>query len=105
MNEYSYKPRYIAPLLFMIAVILLGFATGAAAVSLAGHPTKKALDRDDVYYTIENDAGDFGNFIETYHVPVPGTGRSVFCIVYSDKIGDGGGAGPSCDWVGFWKGR
>lgn len=59
--------------------------------------TKERMPRDEVYYEINNDNGDHGNFIETYHVP-NGRGGKVYCVVYSDQIADGGGAGISCDW-------
>jgi hypothetical protein len=76
--------------LAVIALVATGFALGTAI--------KKHIPRDDVYYEINNDVGDHGNYIETYHVP-NGRGGTVYCVVYSDKIGDGGGAGMSCDWA------
>jgi hypothetical protein len=80
----------------------IGLAIGTAFCALvivadAYAWTKKTLPRDEIYYEINNDNGDHGNFIETYRVP-DGRGGRVYCIVYSDKIGDGGGAGISCDW-------
>lgn len=72
-------------------ILVVGVCTAYAAVR------KEKLPRDDVYYEINNDKGDHGNFIETYHIP-NGRGGKVYCIVYSDQIGDGGGAGISCDW-------
>jgi len=78
------------------ALVFLFVIVGYAAAH-ALSPQKKKLNRDDVYYEIQNDAGDHGNYIETYHLP-DGHGGTVYCIVYSDKIGDGGGAGLSCDW-------
>ncbi len=38
---------------------------------------------------------------ELYHVPVDG--KALRCVVYSDKIGDGGGAGMSCNWDAWNK--
>lgn len=95
MNEAKFYKTLLA-----IAVFALVFAAGAFAVSAA---TKEKLPRDNVYYEINNDGGDYGNYIETYHVPVPNANGRVFCVVYSDKIGDGGGAGLSCDWQGFHR--
>jgi len=60
--------------------------------------TKRTLPRDDIYYEINNDGDDHGNYIETYRIPSPrGT---VFCVVYSDQMEGGGGAGIDCDWQG-----
>lgn len=87
----------ITILLSVIAVLLVPIAYGAIAAD------KQKLPRDNVYYEINNDGGDYGNYIETYHVPVPGANVRVFCVVYSDKIGDGGGAGLSCDWQGLHR--
>lgn len=72
-------------------VILIFLVTDAFAA------TKQKLPRDEVYYEINNDNGDHGNYIETYRVP-NGRGGKVYCVVYSDKMEGGGGAGISCDW-------
>ena len=80
------------------AIFLLAFIVVAVAKGAPFGARKEKLPRDDVYYEINNDNGDHGNFIETYHVP-NGRGGTVYCVVYSDQISKGGGAGISCDWT------
>jgi hypothetical protein len=75
--------------------------TAFGGVAIADNIRKEKLPRSPLYYEITNDGGDYGNYIELYDIPIPNSSRKVFCIVYSDKIGDGGGAGISCDWPGF----
>jgi len=77
---------------FLLACVVV--ATARAGM-LDGR--KEKLDRDDVYYEIVNDNNDHGNYIETYHLP-NGRGGKVYCIVYSDQMKGGGGAGIDCDW-------
>lgn len=73
----------------------VGYALGATMFDKT--PRFKALE-------ITNDNGDHGNYIEEYYVTVPNTGgRKVFCIVYTDQMGDGGGAGMSCNWNSFGR--
>jgi|SRR5687768_372541 len=89
-------PKSLAALLSITLGILVAAALIFAIDALAA--TKQKLPRDEVYYEINNDGGDHGNYIETYHVP-NGRGGKVYCVVYSDAIqADGGGAGISCDW-------
>lgn len=78
-------------ILFVVAVLFLVWVVDALAF------TKKKLPRDEVYYEITNDDDDHGNYIETYRVP-NGRGGKVYCVVYSDQMEGGGGAGISCDW-------
>ena len=85
----------LVPLLIFI-LIITNVAFGSTAHQQGAH--KQKLNRDDIYYEIVNDGDDHGNYIETYHVP-NGRGGKVYCVVYSDKIGDGGGAGIDCDWA------
>lgn len=91
----------------VVVIFVLAFAIRAIA---SGH--KAHIDRDNTYYQIENDNGDYGNYWETYELPVRytydkpihGTGvATVFCAVYSDKIGKGGGAAGNCDFEGFYR--
>jgi hypothetical protein len=85
-----YKPWFFLLILAaLIAVVMVASAYAA---------TKAKLPRDEIYYEINNDNGDHGNYIETFHVP-NGRGGKVYCIVYSDKIENGGGAGIDCDWA------
>lgn len=90
--------RHVRIVFIMVAVVfVLGVLVVSAARSAPFGARKEKLPRDDVYYEINNDGDDHGNYIETYHVP-NGRGGKVYCVVYSDKIGVGGGAGISCDW-------
>lgn len=89
---------------YLIAFVV-AVSVGVASAMAASFITKKELPRDDVYYEIANDGGDYGNYIELYHVPIPGSSTKLFCVVYSDKIGDGGGAGESCNWDAFNRHR
>jgi hypothetical protein len=82
---------------FVIGLVFLLLFLAQVAWGAPFAARKEKLPRDDVYYEIVNDKDDFGNYIETYRIP-NGRGGKVYCIVYSDKIGDGGGAGISCDW-------
>src|ERR1043166_9652676 len=97
--------------LMVLVGVLLGIALAFAVKAVAsGH--KAHIDRDNTYYTIENDNGDYGNYWETYELPVKydyskpiagtTTGKA-FCAVYSDKIGKGGGAAGNCDFEGFYR--
>lgn len=81
----------------ILALLLIIAAAGVFVAVAVAAAHKQKLARDSVYYEITNDGDDHGNFIETYHVP-NGRGGKVYCVVYSDQIGDGGGAGMSCDW-------
>ena len=84
------------PILFAIVCgIAVVMAAVASAAVLDGR--KEKLNRDDTYYEIVNDNNDHGNYIETYHLP-NGRGGKVYCIVYSDQMKGGGGAGIDCDW-------
>lgn len=97
-QEFSHLRKQVKWIFVILGVVIL-LALLIVTVAQAGLlSTKQKLPRDEVYYEIDNDNGDHGNFIETYHVP-NGRGGKVYCIVYSDKIGkSGGGAGISCDW-------
>jgi hypothetical protein len=94
--------RHLTALL--AATVLVGVALLAGSCDGSDDGTDKAgqratLVRNGPYYEITGDGDDFGNYFETYRVPTP-TGE-VYCIVYSDKIGEsGGGAGLDCDWEG-----
>lgn len=79
------------------AIFVLGFIAVAVADAGILDWRKEKLPRDRIYYEITNDDDDHGNYIETYHVP-NGRGGKVYCIVYSDQMKGGGGAGISCDW-------
>lgn len=83
--------------LTFIAIGLMLIIIGLTASVAYGASRMLKLNRNDVYYEIVNDNGDFGNYFESYWVPLQ-SGKRVYCVVYSDKIGDGGGAGMSCDW-------
>jgi hypothetical protein len=95
--------RNLLLLLAGAGVAALIFVAGAYAYSKV---EKRSLPRDNVYYEITNDAGDYGNYIELYHIPVPGPNGDrkppLFCVVYSDQIGkSGGGAGEVCNFDAF----
>lgn len=87
------------PTRWVIGIVLLVIAGVMASAAIAANLDwrKEKLPRDRVYYEITNDDDDHGNYIETYHVP-NGRGGKVYCIVYSDQMEGGGGAGISCDW-------
>jgi hypothetical protein len=82
----------------LAVIFVLGFIIVAVARAGVQGAHKQKLNRDDIYYEIVNDGDDHGNYVETYHVPNDRGGK-VYCVVYSDKIGDGGGAGIDCDWA------
>ena|ERR1041385_5902159 len=92
-----------------LAICLLPLILAGVGIA-SGH--QSYLNRDNVFYQIENDNGDHGNFWETYQLPVkydynkPVKGSrtaTVFCVIYSDKIGSGGGAAGNCDFEGFYR--
>lgn len=93
------KLRHQVRWVFILAGVVFLTACVVVAVARAGvlDGRKEKLSRDDVYYEIVNDNNDHGNYIETYHLP-NGRGGKVYCIVYSDQMKGGGGAGIDCDW-------
>jgi hypothetical protein len=91
--------RFFKSALFPLMVIVLLLFIFTSIAKGTGLIDRQKLPRLDRYYEITNDGEDHGNFIEQYRIPLP-DGRRVFCLVYSDQISDGGGAGISCDWEG-----
>lgn len=91
---------FVALALFLIGLFVASLLAGCGGErrdEKSGQGEKRQLVRNGPYYEITGDGDDYGNYFETYRVPTPN--GDVFCIVYSDKIGDsGGGAGLSCDW-------
>lgn len=104
-----FQGRWVALIVCLPLVCgALGYvASGYARSSQSHSPIKQLLPRDDVYYEINNDADDHGNYIETYHIPVGGNYPvKLFCVVYSDQIqSSGGGAGEACNWDAFNRGK
>ena len=91
----SSRSREVRLILYVVLAVVVVWCLISVVDALAA--TKQKLPRDEIFYEINNDGGDHGNYIETFHVP-NGRGGKVYCVVYSDQIGDGGGAGMSCDW-------
>jgi hypothetical protein len=87
--------------IWLVPVVIVAIVCGVFAGTAVGRAfdgRKQQLSRDDVYYEIVNDNGDHGNYIETYRLPNGRNGK-VYCIVYSDQMKGGGGAGIDCDWA------
>lgn len=102
---------YTATLVCSLLIVSAVMAAYALGGGFTDQPQKRQFPRDGIYYEITNDVNDHGNYWETYHVPVVTRDlngreitRTVYCVVYSDQIGNGGGAGPSCNWDAFNRG-
>lgn len=87
----------IAALVVAIGAGLLVGACGGGGGEDTGEKSgqKRTLTRNGPYYEIVGDGDDFGNYFETYTVPTPY--GDVYCVIYTDKIGEtGGGAAGNC---------